>query len=182
MNYKQKLIAWNSTIKYKKELEFLYLLFDNPQRGDLFLDFGCGVMTAINYFNQKSDAMFYGYDVQEYGEQSDYSLYDKELKKKYSTIYLNHSIAHIKNPVTCLTSLKDNLISGGKIIVITPNLDWLTFKNEGKEIKTDPTVIKHYSSLTLERLFVKNRYDIICQGQFGDCLNNQHERLWLIGK
>ena len=92
-----------------------------------------------------------------------------------------HSLAHIDYPP--LEKIKDEfLLPDGKVVVITPNLDWLTFKNEGKEIKTDSTVIRHYSSLTLERLFVKNRYDIICQGQFGDCINNQHERIFLVAK
>src|SRR3972149_5727037 len=181
MNYKQKLIEWNATEKYKSELLFLYSLV-NPMRGERILDYGCGLGTAVKMFHQSSDAAIYGYDIC----PENYLFIEKTFLRnieheKFDAIYFMHSIAHLEYPP--LEKIKDEfLLPNGKVVVITPNLDWLTFKNEGKEIKTDPTVIRHYSSLTLERLFVKNRYDIICQGQFGDCINNQHERLWLIGK
>lgn len=182
-NYKKKLKEWNDTDKYRKELDFLYGLI-NPTQGNLILDFGCGIMTAIENFNTKNEAYFYGYDVEEYGEKENYHLYDKEIKRKYECIYLMHSLAHIKGPINCLTGLKSNLSAGGKIVIITPNWQWMD-----KGYNNDPTVVKHYDMETLSKLVTDAGYNIEQLGQFGEMRKDIHqhnrlsnERLFLIAR
>lgn len=176
MNYKEKLIAWNSTDKYKRELDFLYGLI-NPKSGELILDFGCGIMTAINYFNSKAITFFYGYDVEEYGEQEDYHLYDREISRKYDTIYLMHSLAHIKDPVKTLRALRTNLSDGGKVVIVTPNLEWLD-----KGYRGDSTVVRHYDIVTLSLLVQEAGYKVELSGQFGDTRGIINERIFVICK
>ena len=174
MDYKEKLKKWNSTDKYKKELEFLYSLI-NPKEGYKVLDFGCGIMTAIERFNSAGIGHFYGYDIQEYGEQSQYHLYDKTINKKYDCIYFMHSIAHIENPVECLKKLSDNITDIGKVIVITPNKDWLDVG-----YNNDTTVIRHYSTSDLKEIAKEAGYKVNTIGQFGEIRRYSHERLFCI--
>jgi len=173
MTYKEKLIAWNSTPKYKKELDFLYHLLD-VKYGQTILDFGCGLMTAINNFSARGEAFFYGYDIEQYAEREDEHLYDKELIKKYNTIYLNHSIAHIKDAVGALMFLRMNLLDGGKVVIVTPNWEWMD-----KGYNEDTTVIRHYDIETLSTLIVEAGYQIDQVGQFGQVRKDihQHNRL-----
>jgi|SRR3990167_1451815 len=180
LDYKQKLKDWNNTEQYKSELEFLFSLI-NPLGVQSILDYGCGVGTAMKYLRLNSDCKIYGYDITDKYYEGDSFWFRTEIYFKVDIIFFMHSIAHISKPP--LPKIKDEfLLPDGRVIVITPNIEWLTLKNKGKEIKTDDTVVQHYSSLTLENLFKENAYDIICQGQFGNCINNQHERLFLIAK
>ena len=181
MTYKEKLIQWNSTEKYNNELDFLYTLIQ-PEQDELILDFGCGIMTAIQKFNSYGVADFLGYDVAKYGEVENYHLYDKELNKKYNTIFLNHSIAHIQNPIATLMALRSNLCADGKIVIVTPNKRWL---DDG--YNNDKTVVKHYDLETLSKLATDSLYRIEQVGQFGDVKRNVHlhnrlncERLFII--
>lgn len=174
MNYKEKLKAWNNTDKYRKELDFLYGLI-SPTQGELVLDMGCGVMTAIENFNARQAAYFYGYDVEEYGEQENYHLYDKEIKRKYDCIYFMHSLAHIKAPKNALVNLRSNLSKDGRIIIITPNLQWMD-----KWYNNDPTVVKHYDMENLSKLVTDAGYKVSQLGQFGELRNGSNERLFLI--
>ncbi len=176
MTYKEKLKAWNSTDKYRKELDFLYALMD-VKCGHTILDFGCGIMTAVNNFNARGEAFVYGYDVEEYGEQEDYHLYDKEIQRKYDTIYFNHSIAHIKEPVKALRALRSNLSDGGKLVIVTPNLQWLD-----KWYRGDNTVKKHFDISTLSLLVQEAGYKVDLSGQFGDTRGIINERIFLIAK
>jgi len=176
MTYKDKLKAWNSTDKYRKELDFLYGLLD-VKENEVILDFGCGIMTAINNFNDRGEAFFYGYDVEEYGEQDYYHLYDKQIQRKYDTIYFNHSIAHIQDPVKVLKALRTNLSDGGKIVIVTPNLEWLD-----KWYMGDHTIVKHYNVVTLGFLVQEAGYKIELSGQFGETRGVLNERIFIICK
>ena len=176
MTYKEKLIAWNSTEKYRKELDFLYALMD-VKCGHTILDFGCGIMTAVNNFNARGEAFIYGYDVEEYGEQEDYHLYDREIKKKYNTIYFNHSIAHIKDPIKTLRALRTNLSDEGKIVIVTPNLEWLD-----KGYRGDNTVVRHYDIVQLILLVQEAGYNVELSGQFGETRGTINERIFIITK
>lgn len=174
MTYKEKLKKWNDTDKYREELDFLYKLI-SPKYGDVILDFGCGIMTAINNFNARGEAFFYGYDVEEYGEQEDYHLYDKEINRKYDCIYYMHSFAHIKAPKFMLEKLRDSLTEDGRIVVLTPNLDWLDYG-----YNNDPTVIRHYTIDILSKIFTDAGYKIKQTGQFGEPKDKVNERIFLI--
>ena len=180
-DYKQKLIEWNATEKYRKELDFLYMLI-NPQLGEFILDYGCGIMTALKIFNSREPGVFFGYDVVEYSDQI--HSYDMDLKRKYNTIYLNHSLAHIENAKDALIKLRENLKEGGKIVIVTPNYEWLDTGYIG-----DPTVICHYNLETLSKLVESAGYKIDQIGEFGTIKKNIHqhnrlncERLFIVAK
>ena len=66
LNYKQKLQQFNSTVKYKKEMEFMIKLMD-IQKNDTILDYGCGVGTMVEELTFKfPDSHFFGYDKFQY--------------------------------------------------------------------------------------------------------------------
>lgn len=176
MNYKQKLKEWNNTEKYMQELDFLYGLI-SPKAGELVLDYGCGVMTAIENFNARDEANFYGYDVEEYGEPESFHLYDKEIKKKYNCIYFMHSLAHIKEPKITIDKLRDSLSEKGRLIVITPNLDWMD-----AGYNNDNTVVRHYTMHHLTELFISEGYRIKEVGQFGYVRGNINERIFIVAQ
>jgi hypothetical protein len=176
MTYKEKLIAWNSTEKYRKELDFLYGLI-NPKQGELILDFGCGLLTAVNYFNSKMVTFFYGYDVEEYGEQEDYHLYDREIRRKYDTIYFMHSLANIKEPVKTLRALRTNLSDVGKIIIVTHNLECLDMN-----YNINPSFVTNYDIQSISKLITEAGYTIDQIGQFGEAKGIINERIFIIAK
>lgn len=161
MDYKTKITEWNSTLKYLKELQFLYKLVGDNRKT---LDYGCGIGTAMNMFKDVK-----GYDVNEY--LSDPSRYDNEIQNRYESIYFMHSLAHIPNPNEVLKSLRHHIAI---ITVITPNKDWLDVG-----YNNDSTVIKHYTQSELVELFKDCGYTILNFGQFGELKNGVNERIFL---
>jgi 2-polyprenyl-3-methyl-5-hydroxy-6-metoxy-1,4-benzoquinol methylase len=178
-DYRRRLIEWNNTSQYRNELAFLcHLLYPTPK--DRVLDYGCGTGIAVKWLRSVG-VNTYGYDVSNYvGDTPDW--YKDYFSFQFTKMYFMHSLAHIEFPSAILDVARSMLMPKGRIYVITPNADWLTFKNEGKAVKTDPTVFSHFSSMTLEKLFVDSGYKIVDQGQFGSVLMNQHERLFIVAE
>lgn len=166
MDYKDKLIKWNSTAKYFKEVLFLKQLID-PYRSNI-LDYGCGTgMAALDMFAD-------GYDVNDYNKYLKSNSYYKELPdKEYSDIYFMHSFSHLPNPKDILRILRSKY-PGATITVITPNKDWL---DEG--YNNDPTVVRHYTMNELKTIFEDCGYEVNLIGQFGELKNNINERIFL---
>ena len=52
MGYKEKLIGFNATPKYRLEMEFMQFMVD-PQPQDIILDYGCGTGTMWNLIKDK---------------------------------------------------------------------------------------------------------------------------------
>lgn len=173
LSYKEKLKTWNNTDKYRNELKFLCGLIGGGYNGHI-LDYGCGIGTAIKYLSIKTNHFIRGYDVVKYLDEEDETLYDNDLINKYDIIYFNHSIAHIPNIQDVLISLKGSLVPKGRIIVITPNWEWMD-----KGYNEDKTVIKHFDVNTLSNLFLSAGYKIDNIGQFGEVRKDihQHNRL-----
>ena len=182
MTYRDKLIAWNSTPKYKKELDFLYKLID-PKRGQKILDYGCGIGTAMKHIHFISECKVFGFDITKDLYMWDDFWFRNEMYFKVDTIYFNHSIAHIQYPP--LKKIKDEFLNeGGKVIVVTPNWEWMD-----KGYNNDPTVVKHYDIDTLSQLFIDAGYAIDQIGQFGEVRKDIHqhnrlsnERIFLVAK
>jgi hypothetical protein len=171
MDYKERLIQFNSTDKYKAELKFIASLL---QGEGTLLDFGCGICTAIDYFGQHTDLVCEGYDINPYS--GNWYLRSLPIHTKYNHITFIHSIAHIENIEQTLKELKGNLAKGGIITVLTPNLDWINLKGD---TKSDPTVINHFTSDSLRDLFITCGYRVTNEGQQGEQIKNQKERLWI---
>ena len=175
--YADKLKGFNSTLKYKAEIELLELIGKfNPE--DTILDYGCGIGTAIDHFRAKGIKV-YGYDRFNYINH-DY-ISDSYPLAMFNKVYFMHSIAHIDDVINKLITLKDGLQNGAEVIVITPNLNWLNEKGN-KGYKPDPTVITHFDNLTLKYIFEKAEYEITLQGQFGENINGYNERLIIKAK
>lgn len=172
MDYKSKLIEWNSKDKYHSEFLFLNKLVG---KGQSILDYGCGLgLTAVGLGAD-------GYDVNDYifspSIKSIGNYYINELPNKaYQEIYFMHSIAHIPNPIEVLKDLKARY--SATITVITPNRYWL-MQQSNRDYKPDPTVHKHYTLHELRELFEQAGYEVTLIGQFGELNNGVNERIFL---
>lgn len=168
MDYKEKLIKWNSTDKYKSEVMFLGKLLDgNPEAETL--DFGCG--TGHTAMLLMAD----GYDVNDYHINNPYTNFYLNIlpNKNYVDIYLMHSFAHIPNPSDVLRILRGKYPEA-TLTVITPNAEWLDEGYIG-----DETVVKHYTQKELKELFESCGYKVTLLGQFGEYKEGKNERIFL---
>ena len=175
--YKAKLRQFNSTEKYKNELLFLGKLM-SPKKGEKILDYGCGLGTAVVYLRNEYSADCFGYDIINYRDFDDLSIYRNQYFFKFSKVFFLHSIAHVPNIQWKLHELKELLLPEAKVYVITPNKLWIEHINT-PEYKPDPTVINHFYPIELEELFKNAGFKIITAGQFGQCTGNVNERLFL---
>lgn len=176
MDYKAKLIKFNSTEKYKKEYKFLKSLIGSKPK--TVLDYGCGIGSNVDKLNAFTEHMVFGYDATKWND--DFTYIDS--MGEYDVVYFMHSIAHVQYVETLLSRIKlKNLNKGGKVIVITPNADWLKL-NENPEYIPDPTVFRHYNMETLSQLFNDCGYSIEMVGQFGQVTKGINERVFLIAK
>lgn len=177
MTYKEKLIQFNSTEKYMLELQLVTGLL-GVQSYSTILDYGCGLGTAVHYFRKYTCGIARGYDIHAYDDEQHFWRLDEPPKDKYHHITFIHSLAHIHNAQEVIERLRNNLVDGGKITVLTPNLNWI---NTVGDTKSDPTVVKHYNSQDLRNLF-KN-YKVIHEGQHGEVRNGHNERIFIqVGK
>lgn len=176
--YKQRLISFNNTPKYRSEVDFLCRLI-TPSPNEKILDYGCGLGRTVYHINETSKANCFGYDVSNYRENDDQYLFRSEYFFKFQKVFFMHSIAHIPEIDQKLQVLKDLLHDEAKIYVITPNKLWLKELMWRGDYIPDPTVINHFSAQELEELFYKNGYQVVNSGLLGSVLNNQHERVFL---
>lgn len=183
--YKQRLRAFNSTPKYKSELDFLCRLM-SPRKGEKILDYGCGQGTAVRYINDNyGDDICFGYDVNNYRDKDDLYLFRSEYFFKFSKVFFLHSIAHVHDINVKLIALKELLLPEAKVYVVTPNGEWVNIMdNQTENYKPDPTVIQHHYLTDIENLFTNAGFKINISGQFGattDSYKGQYinERLFL---
>lgn len=173
--YKEKLRGFNATPKYKKEMNFLGKLLD-IRVGDKLLDYGCGLGNTMHYMAVKYSIRAFGFDVNPYYEGDPFYFKDS-LFFVVDRVYFMHSLAHIADPP--LKKLKDKFLTNdGKIVVITPNREWLD-KQDKTNYTPDPTVVKHFSLAELQQLFIDAGFSIEISGEFGVYPNN-NERLFLV--
>lgn len=175
--YKEKLKQFNSTHKYKCEVNLLVNLM-NPRAGEKILDYGCGLGRTVRHINEVTTANCFGYDVRNLREQDDQYFFRDSFHFKFHKVFFMHSLAHIPSIKTKLDQLKEFLYPDSRVYVVTPNRLWIREVN-GREYIPDPTVIEHFSSNSLGELFYHCGYEVVNAGQFGDILNNQHERLFI---
>lgn len=175
--YKEKLKQFNSTHKYKCEVNLLVNLM-NPRAGEKILDYGCGLGRTVRHINEVTTANCFGYDVRNLREQDDQYFFRDSFHFKFHKVYFMHSLAHIPTVREKLQELKQFLYEDSEVYVVTPNKLWLR-EVSGREYVPDPTVIEHFTPNSLGDLFLKCGYLIHTQGQFGDVLNGHHERLFL---
>lgn len=176
LNYKQKLEQFNSTVKYKNEMDFLTKLMD-IQKNETVLDYGCGIGTMVEELTFKyPDSHIFGYDKYQYIEDQDW--FKNSFHFPMDKVYFMHSIDHIENIMSALFYLKENLKATSKVYVLTPNRFWLeNMRNE--EYEPDETVIRHHSPRELIQLFEDSGFIIDYLGQMGKEKNGFNERIFL---
>jgi len=177
IDYRNKLIGFNQTDKYKNELSFLYGLIQ-PYPRQKIIDYGCGIGTAVKYLNNISEAETKGFDIINYtnddiNERPYWFIQDLE---HCNTLYFFHSFAHIPNISDLLLKMREFV---KKVVVITPNEQWLRLQRDENYVP-DPTVVMHYTNDELIELFEDTGYKIQISGGFGTKMNNQYERLFLV--
>lgn len=180
MNYTERLIRFNSSDKYRSEMEFLLRLI-NPKPGDQILDYGCGIGTCLNYIREKSGARLSGFDITYHGTGDLPDWFTQQLSSLYDVVYFMHSLAHIENVEDVLGNIKKKLNASSRIIVITPNSNWDSeMKPVSSNYKPDTTVVKHFTPEELERIFINSGYKVDLLGQFGKPLNGHNERIFMV--
>lgn len=178
MDYKDKLIQFNGTEKYKKEMEFLLAVL-NPLSDEKILDYGCGLGRMVWKLRKQYDALAFGFDVNNFREQDDQFLFRDSFYFPFDKIYFMHSIAHIPDIENVLSRLLSWAVKPtSEIVVITPNSDWLNI-NKSPDYIPDPTVNQHQNIHTLEKLFVDLGCKTIIRGQFGTSKGGCNERIFL---
>jgi len=177
IEYRDKLIGFNRTEKYKTEMSFMYGLIQ-PYRKQKIIDYGCGIGTMVKYLHNLSDAETYGFDIVNYVNENinDKPYWFIQDLQKCDTLYFFHSFAHIPNISDLLLKIRE---CAKKVVVITPNEQWLRLQRD-ENYKPDPTVVMHYTNDELIELFEDTGYSIKISGGFGTKMNNQYERLFLI--
>lgn len=170
MNYADKLKQFNSTEKYRMEMEFLSRIVGDHTADEYILDYGCGLGFAMAYIKLGTNATVMGYDVTEFIPGFKYA---NPKAEEFQTVFFMHSLAHIPNIKQVLEDLMTESVA-----VITPNAEWLD-RNKNDMYKPDPTVVKHFTQASLLDLFESAGYKIILNGQFGECVDGHNERLFL---
>lgn len=164
--YKEKLKGFNSTPKYKAEVDFLLKLMQ-PKSGEKILDYGCGLGNLVRKIRDEHKVDCFGYDVNNYREIEDEFLFRSSYFFKFDKVYFNHSIAHVPNIDQKLEDLKALLNPEAKIYIITPNKDWVLYGRKAN-YTPDPTVVGHFSLYELRNLLFTTGFNTLTLGQFGD--------------
>ena len=90
MDYKEKLIQFNSTDKYYNELKFLHSLIGSERKS--IMDYGCGIGTAMRYIFDKTLSQVKGFDIEHFIPHYEYC----NPKDEFDLVYFMHSFAHIE--------------------------------------------------------------------------------------
>lgn len=173
-NYKERLINFNNTDKYKSELNLLKLLLQ-PNNNDRILDYGSGIGTAADFIGKTATVI--PYDVTDYG-----FLRTDQISGEFTKVYFMHSFAHIKDIKQRLSELKRNLKEGAELVIITPNKDWINTIIYNHSYNSDKTVVTHYQIEDVEEILISCGFTIIHKGQFGSMRSGFNERIFIKAK
>lgn len=180
IEYAKKLEEFNARSKYIDELNFLdSLLVPSPK--NQIVDYGCGIGTAIHYFKTVYPGIeIQGYDVNEYVPNVEwFSFY---MPKEFDKAYFMHSFAHVKEIELALRDIYYRMRRGGRLVVFTPNANFLNRCQHNANYVPDPTVHKHYTSEELNSLVTDTGFKVKHFGAYGQTIDGHHERIWIIAE
>lgn len=171
MTYKEKLIEFNDRPKYESESFFMRRLID-AKPDEKILDFGCGLGRMV--WQHRLDGVdCFGFDVMNYRENDNQMIFRSQYHFRFRQIYFMHSIAHIDSINNLFDTAFDDLLeSGGRVVIFTPNRDWLYSLPDDPNYIHDSTVHHHFNIAELEHIFTKRGFRVEQTGQFGDV--NKH--------
>ena len=182
-DYYKRLQEWNASEKYCNELNFLSSLLQIKEPLKV-LDYGCGIGTAMKHISEAHpQTQVFGFDINIFQGRvmPDYH-FRSDFWFEFDRIYLMHSIAHFTSPIDTLKTIRRFLKHDGRMVIITPNTDWLWLKNGMKNVKSDSTVVEHFSPRTLKETVEKAGFQVTMSGQYGEMIGQQSERLYIVCK
>lgn len=144
---------------------------------DKVLDYGCGMGVMMDFLSKKTEGRIFGYDKYDYFEGNAPENIRTEYFFRFTKVYFMHSLAHVPDPEYALENLKELLQDGAMVYVLTPNKTWLDLQDK-KQYMPDPTVISHFSVMSLCHLFDSSGFDTVTTGQIGNECNWHHERIF----
>ncbi|MGE5431602.1 MAG: methyltransferase domain-containing protein [Syntrophomonadaceae bacterium] len=183
--YSNKLLEFNSTAKYRAELDFMFNIIA-PHKNDVIIDYGCGIGTAVKYFQSKSDAQYFGYDIEYLGlnDRPEWFIQNLESVSNFNKVYFLHSFAHIRHIEKELSEIRKRIDYKGEIFILTPNLEFDLYYKQmlpDPSYKPDDTVIQHFNICALKETLDKAHYVISRTGYFGKIINGQiSERIYAV--
>ena len=96
--------------------------FNNVQRGQSVLEFGCGMGQNIYYLPNA-----YGYDISSYALQKCrekrikvYNDFDKVPENSFDVVFSCHVLEHLEDPLKNIKQLRKKLKKDGKLILVLP--------------------------------------------------------------
>lgn len=179
--YIEKLIQFNSTLKYQREQKFLFKLVE-AKHNEKVLDIGCGLGRTVRFFRSKGVECF-GYDVNDYIEKPDAHMFRSEFHFQFDKVYFMHSFAHIPNAEHMIgDTLEKVMKDDGTVTVITPNRDFIQHLSDVTSYVPDETVVQHYNLNDLTNIFGSNGYVVEHAGQLGNNLFGHCERCFVVAR
>lgn len=145
------------------------------------LDAGCGTGQAIRYISSKTS-----WDLQGIDFSSNAKVYWGDINAKignvnnipfrdnfFDLVFSSHTFAHFKDPRKFLNEVFRVLKENGKIIIITPNVEYIRVMKPLNELgiikyNPDPTVINYFSMESLIKFVEENGFIIEKAYFFGE--------------
>lgn len=152
-SYRDRLRRFNGRDRYRWTLDYLS---SHLPPGPL-LDVGCGVGTALDYFQQRQHPDAVGIDIyQWWRDRDDCLLYDGDRfpfpDSQFAAVVCIHTLAHVADPEQTLGEIARVLQPQGVAAIVTPNQVYsalMTPRNLLSSYQPDLSVLRKYHQLSL---------------------------------
>lgn len=160
--------------------ELISVVGDSSQKMHV-LDAGCGTGEAMRYLKSKTAWLLRGIDVSPaataYWNDIDAQLGDVAALpfagQQFDAVFASHTFAHFPNPEKFLEESHRVLKTGGKVIIITPNVWYLRLMKPLNLLRiirytSDPTVLHRFSMYSLTSLLRSKNFRIERSYYYGE--------------
>lgn len=161
MNYNELHNYNNYDYKVRKPVIETYKKKINFKAGEKLLDLGCGGESFMKAFEEYCGLECFGIDL-EYTSKKVFkcNLENQSLPFRnefFDYIHLHHVIEHIWNYDNLMKECHRVLKPNGKIIIVCPNIDCISFK----DFYFCHTHIKPYSLISLKNMLLSYNFNVI---------------------